>query len=93
MSGEILANGLVVAMDRAMLMEGVDDYCSCRLFALGSVAPVAGSRMHDGELGSMLRSSLESYGQVVLALGQAFEDACESIAGVDSRSARALGAG
>lgn len=91
MSGEIRANALGVALDKATLTEGLEDYCSCKLFSLTSVAPVAGSRVHDGELSASLQSSLESYGQVVHAIGQMFEDAHAAIVGADARSASALG--
>lgn len=90
MSGEIAVNGLVMAKDRARVQLGLDEYCACELLSLATVAPAAGSREHDEVLLPLLRSSLESYRNVILSIVDAMVVAQESLTAVDACSANAI---
>ena len=90
MSGEIAVNGLALAQDKVRLQRGLDEYCACELLSLGTVAPSAGSRMHDEALLPLLRSSLESYRNVILTIIDTTSAAQESLVAVDARSAHAI---
>ncbi|MDO4806229.1 MAG: hypothetical protein Q4A07_03185 [Coriobacteriales bacterium] len=92
MGNEIAANELVLCRDKALVLAGLDDYCSCKLLNLGTVIPVAGSGEHDGSLRSLLSTSLESYDSVIRALAKTFGDAQRAFSETDGRSARSIAA-
>ena len=87
MGNTIHVQGATLQSVASLLAQGVDEYCSLRLMALGGVAPVAGSAEHDGTISSLLDSALASYstilaedGSLVLGIGDAFNKADASVA-------------
>lgn len=87
MSVEIQYSRAAIELGKSQLKQGLDEYSSCELLPFGTVIPVSGSSEHDATLGTLLKSALLSFKEVVYAdvglfesAGQAFEEADESCA-------------
>jgi hypothetical protein len=92
-SVEIQENRPAIEMDKALLKQGMDEYCSCKLFSLGSVIPVSGSNVHDGMLASNLADALRRFREVVYEDVGLIENTANALEQADEASARAIEAG
>ena len=91
MGNTIHVQGATLQNVASLLAQGVDEYCSLRLMALGGVAPVAGSAEHDGTISSLLSAALTSYATIVAADGAMVHGIGNAFGKVDSGIASAIG--
>ncbi len=90
MSGEEKQSNSVAASEEAQrILSGLDGYCSFSMKDISDPVPVQGSAVHD-ELGSSIRSSLESWKSLLISDAAAIEQTGLAFNEVDGSLARGL---
>ncbi|MBO7674039.1 MAG: hypothetical protein J6S63_03410 [Atopobiaceae bacterium] len=87
MSIEILSSRPAIEMNKALLKQGMDEYCAFRLHKLHALVPTSGSEEHDVSLDKLVSSALLSFREVIYkdvglveSTGDALEQADEACA-------------
>lgn len=93
MGVEIQVDRPAIEMDKALLKQGMDEYCSCKLPPLMAAIPASGSDVHDSTLAATLVDALQKFREVVYADVGLIESTVDALEQADEASARAIEAG